>query len=306
MDTFFPQNLTTKQAVLATLSYFKCFNLGLTRSDLMEHLLFAELDEKKIDLYLQESSLINEENGIYFLKNGTSPDQSKKKEREIRKYWKRVRRYQWIFAICPYIKWVGVCNSLAFGDIDEKSDIDLFVVAENGRLFTARFFLTLITTIFGVRRHGKKTKKRFCLSFYITEKAQNLDAITIAPYDIYLAYWTKTIEPIAGDYQAYQNFIQSNSKWLKLYFKKLPFKKRHFRKTKDWQVKVKSFLEKRFSHNRWEFKFQKSQLTRARRKYLKLQDRSGTVLSKDMLKFHDRDIREELKNEWEQRVAKII
>ncbi len=49
---------------------------------------------------------------------------------------------------------VALCNSRAMGEADENSDIDLFIIAKKGNLWTTRFIVTFITTLLGVRRRN--------------------------------------------------------------------------------------------------------------------------------------------------------
>ena len=43
------------------------------------------------------------------------------------------------FQIVPYIKMIAICDSVARGDAKEKSDIDLFIIAKAGHIFTVRY-----------------------------------------------------------------------------------------------------------------------------------------------------------------------
>lgn len=302
----FPKKLTVKQAVIATLAYFNSFGVPLTRSEISEYLLFQEPDEGKIDIYLRESPLIHLVDGYYSLKGEKNfyKDFFEKRDRS-RLWWKRVRRFQWLFNSCPFIKFVAVVNSLPIRDIKENSDIDLFIVTQKNKMFTARFALTAALQILGLRRHGDKTSKRFCLSFYVSEDRLDFKDILCKPYDIYLAYWIKTMEPLAGDYQIYEALIHSNEEWLKAFFgKRMPKRNRYFRRPKLKQIERKRKLEQ-WTH-KWERKQEKKQLERAREKYSKLEDKSGTVISKSMLKFHNKDRRSDIRENWEKSLKEVL
>jgi predicted nucleotidyltransferase len=49
---------------------------------------------------------------------------------------------------------IALCNSRAMGKADKNSDIDLFVITKKENLWTARFIVTAITAILGVRRRN--------------------------------------------------------------------------------------------------------------------------------------------------------
>lgn len=113
-----------------------------------------------------------------------------------------------LLELFPQILLVALCNSRAMGEADENSDIDLFIIAKKGNLWTVRFIVTALTSMLGVRRsntHGlqkgtpeyiKRTKDRFCLSFFITEEAMNFDRIRLQPNDPYLDRWIYTLIPL--------------------------------------------------------------------------------------------------------------
>ena len=299
MSEVFPKNMNMKQAVLSTLAYFQLFEVPLTRSELSEHLFFAEPDEEKINIYLKESPLITLTEGYYSLSADDSFHENFfKKVQRSRKLWKKVRRYQWLFSICPFVKLVCVCNSLPIYAVDEGSDIDLLVITKKNRLFLARICLTILTSLFGVRRHGNKTEGRFCLSFYLSEEATDFKKLAQEPYDIYLAYWLKTLEPIAGDYSSYEQILEQNSQWLNEYFKTVTTHRRYFRKATTLQVKLKHLIEKFLNKDAWEEKAREKQIRRAKDKFYDLKDRSGTVINDSMLKFHDQDRRADIRRDW--------
>ena len=90
---------------------------------------------------------------------------------------------------------MALCNSRAMGEADENSDIDLFIITKKGNLWTARCIVTVLSSLMGIRRrntHGlqkwgpdyiKRTKDKFCLSFFITEEHLDFDDIRLQPED---------------------------------------------------------------------------------------------------------------------------
>jgi hypothetical protein len=307
MDTPFPKDVTIKQAVLSTLAYFDIFGIFLTEEDVLENLLFIEPSATKVAIYLKESPLVQNIDSYYSIsKNPEIEDEFRtflEKKNRTRKYWRHVKRFCGILNLCPFVRLITVCNSLPIGDINKNSDIDLFVVAKPNRLFTARLFLTILTSIFGLRRYGIKIKKRFCLSFYASEDSLDLSSIAQKPYDIYLAYWLKTMEPICGDYSVYQKLIAENSPWLKDFFYSVPPLKRYFRKKTSL---IKKILEKLLDWDSLEIKQKRYQLKRAQAKYSRLPDKSGTIISDTILKFHDFDARATVRSQWMNRLSELL
>jgi hypothetical protein len=307
MTDAFPRSMTVKQAVISTLAYFHLFGVPLTRDEISDYLFFQKPDEKKIDMYLKESPYIHYHKGYFSLKGDADfYNEFFNKLKRSKEYWKRVNRYRFIFSLCPFIEFIGVCNSLPIRSTGANSDIDLFIVTKKGKLHTARFFLTLFTSLFGVRRHGDKIRKRFCLSFYMTDENLSLRKIAQAPYDIYLAYWLKTLEPVAGTYSSYKTFINVNCTWLKPYFHKINLHTRRYRRRKPWHKKVKSRLELWFGSKKWENRFKTKQLERIHKKQSAIEDQSGTIISENMLKFHNKDQRSDIRKNWEKVIQNFI
>lgn len=219
-----------------------------------------------------------------------------KAQAELEKeFWVRVRRFRFLFQISPHIAWVGVCNSLPMKTLKNGSDIDLFIVAKKGRLFTARLWVTFLTSLFGVRRHGTKTHKRFCLSFFVEEGHEDLKDIAIDE-DIYLARWIETLHPIAGQWHGYELFLRKNDAWTRKLVGELKPQRSEFKYRTDLAKFIQSFLG--LFTLPMEGVLKKWQLKRAKSKAQKLDDPGGTIISEHRLKFHDRDRRVEIRDEW--------
>jgi predicted nucleotidyltransferase len=93
-------------------------------------------------------------------------------------YQRRVENLKvlgYLLQIAPFVRAVILTGSMTIGSTNESSDIDLLIVTKERRLYLARFFVTLLTTLTGLRR-TPKTKNpagKFCLNYYLA--ADNLD-----------------------------------------------------------------------------------------------------------------------------------
>lgn len=113
-----------------------------------------------------------------------------------RRLIERARRYCTPLRFFPGIAAVWVCNSLSMNAADADSDIDLFVEADPGRIWTARMLATAYFQLLGVRRHGEWVKGRFCLSFFAVRGA-DFRKIAIED-DVYLYEWKRRLVPIVS------------------------------------------------------------------------------------------------------------
>ncbi len=190
----------------------------------------------------------------------------------------------WLLNLFQSIQLVALCNSRAMGEHSENSDIDLFIITKKWRLWTGRFLVTVISSLLDIRRrntHGlskwspeyiKKTKDKFCLSFFITEDAMNLDPIRIEN-DIYLDKWIQTLVPLVNKNNTLERFQEANSK-------KIPSEKGNKQKFRHFIFSIPENIIKHF----W--------LPETLTTYEKLWKPWWVVISDTMLKFHDNDQRE--------------
>lgn len=114
--------------------------------------------------------------------------------------------------------------------------------------------------------------------------------------DIYLAQWTQTLQPIAGDFHGYERFLEKNYKWTQELVGDLIPQKENFKARSQLQQLIQSTL------SLFSFPFEAAlrgfQLKRAKKKRANLSDTSGTIITKHRLKFHDKDRRFEIREEW--------
>lgn len=305
--------LNYKQAVLATLAYFDLFEYPLTLEETNRYLFKIEPDPHHIEITLNESQFI-EKRGSYYQLIGEKSHIIDRHERALvaKQLWKRVDKFRWILGLVPFVSLIAVCNNLAYNNTDKESDIDLFVVTKPGRMFIARTFLTFWLQIFGIRRHGQKIKGRFCLSFFVTEKALDFEPLQKEPIDIYLAYWFQTLKPITGDLEIYDKFLTENERWLNKFFVGPLHPNMHrFKESPDWVQYLKKWQEK-LLNSKWgdklEAKLEQWQLKRAQKKLKNLlteEKEHGIILFRHMLKFHNVDRRTEYYRAWGKKLKEI-
>ena len=246
---------------------------------------------------------------FYVLKGrGSLIDTRKGRKFIAEKLWTQVRQYGQYMAGVPFVEMVAVCNNLAYDNASETSDIDLFIVIREGRMWLARLLITLILQFFGVRRHGNKIVGRFCLSFFVTPKKLGMRELLQGPEDPYLAYWTQLLSPVYGE-EAYRKFAEANRDWLKrsygLNFTEESLKRITFRGKSG---------TKRFFEWLWNGKLgdwteslvKKIWFPRTSKKAAALGSEASVVVSDDMLKFHNKDRRKEYLERWQKTVQQAL
>ena len=89
------------------------------------------------------------------------------------KRWRRAVRVARFLSIIPFVRLVGLNGSMATGTMREESDIDFFIVAEPGHLYTARLFVTGALRSLRLTTTNTVTAGKICLNRYAT--CDNLD-----------------------------------------------------------------------------------------------------------------------------------
>lgn len=211
--------------------------------------------------------------------------------------WARVRRYRFLFAVCPFVRMVAICNSLARGTAKVTSDIDLFVVTSPGHLWTARLCLKILTQIFGMRVHRNKIAGRFCLSFFVTENALNLGHISLAQ-DPLLAEFIDTMKPVYAQKGVYEAFLGANQTWTFPYLNQSL--QNHcaflysYPSSLQWIKKIKETCCNMFG--RWVERFAycvqiKKDVRRKKIFESQAGSRASVILTENIFKFHEDDPR---------------
>jgi len=213
--------------------------------------------------------------------------------------WEKVSKHNNYFARVPWILWIAVCNSLAMNTAHETSDIDLFIITRRNRLWIARIMMTLLLTITRERKTSSSHAWKFCLSFFITEDHLDFKDIAIKN-DIYLAYWINTLKPIINRKNIFEEFRNNN---LFLLDWTASWKALH-----NWNNKNKKLQKKLIQQLLktpklltycWDIceKLLKSIfLPRTKKSFQKLWKPFWVVIADNILKFHDKDKRKEIRD----------
>jgi len=322
-------NEKMKKAILETVAYFDLFDHPLTTEEIGKYLWDpASCELRRINLSTCELCRVNlmgvlselVERGeigfgdsYYFLigrENNVAERQRRVKiaEKKLKMAVRGIKKMRWI----PFVRAVFVCNTLSLGTAEEDSDIDVFIIIKENRIWLARLLMTILLQIFGLRRHGKKIKDRICLSFYLADNNLNLAPIALPEPDIYLIYWLDGLMPIYDPNNLRDDLLLAN-KWAKKYlpnglnrYEIIPRLKVVDNKiTRGWRW----FWERAWSGaygNLVEKQAKQIQITKMKFRRNELESANkGVIINDGMLKFHENDRRECYKKKWEGAVLKM-
>jgi len=301
-----------KESILKTLAWFELFEHPLTQKELFGFLwrspkISYEDFVREID-NLVNKKVIGKEQDFYFLynKNGLVEKRLEKEkfvDNKLSILKKAVKKMRYV----PFLEAVFLCNNLSFKTAKENSDIDVFIIAKDGRIWIVRFFTTVILSLFGLRRTKKKIKDKICLSFYCSSKYLNLRTIQINDKpDVYLIYWLSQLVPIY-DVDNVQEKIKKGNSWIKDYLNNVD-NYELFDKFFNIQDDKFSRIFKSFFQNAWKGKYGdlvEKQLCEMQKTKMKMnayskqaENDTEVIINDKMLKFHENDRREYYKKKW--------
>jgi predicted nucleotidyltransferase len=267
--------------IIKTLEYFDVQDHPLTLLEVYKYLLklgpqdsIADLMEVESSLSdLQSQRLILQDKGFYFLPGR----EALVKSRLENNYYSTARlnlakKYLPGVRFVPFVSAIALTGSEAINNSKQGSDIDLLVLTEPNRIWTARLLLTAYFQILGVRRHSRYIENRFCLNHYIQESK-----VVDRERHIYTAVEYVSLLPFYGSDKIYQ-FQQLNLDWIKVHLAQPQIVKYPNRSKTYFKIVVEKILDNKFGNviENLSGKFQKRRIH--------IQD--SIVVENDELSFH--------------------
>ncbi|MFA7662588.1 MAG: hypothetical protein WCX88_01605 [Patescibacteria group bacterium] len=206
-----------EKSVMQTLAWFDIFEYPLTLVELKKYLWDFDREISLVEIQNVLDKLENFKNfqGFYFLKNR----ENSIVENRLRKYnisETKFKKRAWVFkiiALIPFVRLVGICNTMAYRGAKAESDIDLFVITEKNRLWWTRFLILSFLSVFRLRPQKNNFQNKICLSFFVDTTKLNLAELKKGEDDIYFYFWLAHLWPVYNE-NIYHDFWQENS-WLK-------------------------------------------------------------------------------------------
>lgn len=134
----------------------------------------------------------------------------------------KLKKFLPVFILCPYTRAVFLGGSTALGTSRPESDIDLFIVSKNNRVWLNKFFMTIFLSLIGERRTKKNLADKFCLNIFLSNKnpiLPHMDKIGAIFYKNLLPAWSENENEI-------KKFWETNS-WIKNYYEILPISQKN-------------------------------------------------------------------------------
>lgn len=134
----------------------------------------------------------------------------------FREKLKKVQPYIKFIAFFSQIKLIGLSGSMAMKNPKSEDDIDLFIISQKDKLFTARFLATIISFIMGLKREiGQiEAPNKVCLNLFFDES--NLIVPNYKKTG-YIAHEILQMKPLVNKDQTYEKFLLANQWVFKLF-----------------------------------------------------------------------------------------
>ncbi len=307
-----------ERSILKTIAFFDVFKYPLTTTEIWKYLFLYKkrVSFEKVRYILKNSKILKErlskKEGFYCLKDREHIYLIRKQNNNLaeRKFSKAIRLIK-LYRFIPFVRMVAVCNSLAYSNAKETSDIDFFVITKKNKIWLARFFTILFVYIMGQRPSDKDKSDTFCLSFFIDEEYLNIKKIMLNDKDIYSPYWVQKLLPIYDPDNLYKKFLKVN-KWYLNYLSNA-YSNTFTKEVKsniytNIASKIFGFLFSPPLLNKWTDRIYKLIQIRIIDKNLKSLVNLDTrvIINDGMLKFHDNDRREYFYKKWKERINNIL
>lgn len=111
---------------------------------------------------------------------------------------KKAKRWSNLFRLIPSVKSIAVVNSVAYGNVHEESDIDLFIITSPNRIFLTKGFLMYFLKSIRQLEDHHNSAGRFSLGMFLTTKGVRLDRDMMKVNEPDLVYRMITAKPLYG------------------------------------------------------------------------------------------------------------
>jgi hypothetical protein len=250
------------QEVIRLILYFDVFKHPLHKEEIL--LIYGQESRATVEELFES----NDENNLFVFDDYISSQVNiaehvknrKLKSHTAMTYWNKAEHYFKTIKKSPFVNTVCVSGSLSKNNMDEKSDVDYFIIAEANRVYTCKFFLILYKKIFLFN-----SRKFFCIN-YIIDKLH----LEIPDKNIFTATEIAYLVPLNNAPQ-FQTFLEKNS-WYKNYYPKKNFNQLHLKDILHkplWSIIIETILNSKLG-DRFEKFCQSKFLAHAQKKQNKL------------------------------------
>jgi hypothetical protein len=180
------------EAVLRTLAYSDIFDFPQKLSELHRYLVEVRISREELAAWLDRAirdGLPVERRGVYYFLDGreSTVDTRTRRLGISSQLWPLAHRYSRMVGRIPFVRMVGVTGGLSVDNVENRDDIDLFVVTEPGKLWLCR------ALIVGLVRAVNATGISLCPNFLIS-----MSSLELSERDLFTARELMQMVPMVG------------------------------------------------------------------------------------------------------------
>lgn len=279
-----------ERSVLETLLYFHTEQRPLLLTEIDYFLLGRKGERSSLTAIKQaadrllQKKMVSLEKGFYSLEEGADFSwlrQANRIKEAHRKIELTAKSLRWLSKIAS-IKEVCICGSVAARSCSSESDIDLLILTEKNRVWTARFRLTLLAWFTGKKKSDSHSRKnRFCLNHYRDQANLKLETVI---QDRYSAKEYRQMIRIFGSGKNRCSLLEANQEWMGRKISNFTATKpaifTNEEKKRKKITKWGDFFEKLFRS------LQRKKIAQSTPKSQKQLDRSRIILENGVIMFH--------------------
>jgi len=176
------------RAIDRTIEYARLFQYPLTPEELRERLFDVKVDAVTIDTALKSR---------HYEPDATLLAVRAERETISDQAIQEVHPHLQTLASLPFVRMIAFSGATAHRNMTTTEDVDLFIVAEDGKLWAV--FLTAV-----VWSKAKGLRKRLCMNYLISDRA-----LPLCEHDDFTAQQVASLKPVFGK-AVYDRFIGAN------------------------------------------------------------------------------------------------
>jgi len=125
-------------------------------------------------------------------------------------YARKAKFWAHILGRMPGVLAIFLSGSLAQNKGDKNSDIDFFIIAREGQIYTARFFVFVILKLTGQLAKPHRHAGKICPNHFITHQHLEIQEKNKYSEDLFGAN-----QPLYDPHNLFQAFQNANAHWIK-------------------------------------------------------------------------------------------
>jgi hypothetical protein len=192
-----------EKAILLTVHYRDLFAHALTEAEILKFLIGLCAERVAVNAALRglTETHLSITNGLVTWQGREHlAVERRRRVAASARLWTSALSYAGIVRRIPFVRMVGVSGSLAINHADEHHDVDLFCIAEAGRVWLAMFFLRALR-VYSQRHMAVGLCPNTCLGE---------DTLQIHDHNLYMAHQIAHLVPLWGQ-ATYERFVDQNS-----------------------------------------------------------------------------------------------